>query len=197
MTDSVIGVVGADFVLLASSAENTRSVLVMGSDEDKIVPLDKSKLLGAVGNPGDRVQFCEYIRRNIALFEYRRNLPLSTHAAAHYIRSEMATALRSNPYQVNMILAGFDQKNGPSLHVIDYLASLVKVDYGAQGYAGYFVLGLLDKLYKKNMTLDEGLNVIHSCIKQMQTRFVLKNTQWTIKVITKDGHRVIQEAKAE
>lgn len=37
---------------------------------------------------------------------------LDTEGAANFIRSELAHALRSHPYQVDMILAGYDDKIG-------------------------------------------------------------------------------------
>lgn len=47
------------------------------------------------GEPGDRVQFSEFIRANIKLYELRNNRTLSTSAIANFIRAELATALRS------------------------------------------------------------------------------------------------------
>ena len=37
----------------------------MKDDEDKILALDQHKLLLACGEAGDRVQFCEYIAKNV------------------------------------------------------------------------------------------------------------------------------------
>jgi len=41
-----------------------------------------------------RVQFSEYIQKNILLYQYRNGIPLSTSAAANFTRGELATALR-------------------------------------------------------------------------------------------------------
>lgn len=49
---------------------------------------------------------------------------LSTKAAAHFLRGELAEALRQNPYYVNLLLAGVDS-DGPSLYYIDYLARYI------------------------------------------------------------------------
>lgn len=48
-----------------------------------------------------RVQFTEYIQKNVALYQFRNGIPLTTAAAANFTRGELATALRkvsSKPY---------------------------------------------------------------------------------------------------
>lgn len=40
------------------------------------------------------MQFLEYIKRNLALYRHRTGLDMSVNAAAHYIRGEIAQALR-------------------------------------------------------------------------------------------------------
>ena len=46
------------------------------------------------GEPGDRVQFSEFIMANVRLYALRHDRDLSTHAVANFTRSELATALR-------------------------------------------------------------------------------------------------------
>jgi hypothetical protein len=40
------------------------------------------------------------------LYELSNDVPLSTHAAAHYTRGEIAALIRSNPHSVQSLLAG-------------------------------------------------------------------------------------------
>ena len=68
MSDSILGMAGKDFVLLAADASAGFSIIVMKHDEDKIMKLDDSKLLAACGQNGDRVQFCEFIQVIFSFF---------------------------------------------------------------------------------------------------------------------------------
>jgi 20S proteasome subunit beta 4 len=165
----------------------------MKEREDKILDIDKSKLLAASGDTGDRVQFTEYIKRNIALYELRLGHPMSTHAAANYTRQELSEALRRNPYQVNMLLGGYDADVGPSLYYLDYLGALNKMDFAAQGYASYFLLGLFDKHWKKGMSLEEGKQLMELCFQQLKTRLVLDTSNWHVKYVDKEGIHVLQD----
>lgn len=51
-------------------------------------------MAACAGEPGDRVQFSEYIIANLRLYALRNDIDLSTKAAANFTRSELAKALR-------------------------------------------------------------------------------------------------------
>ena len=60
-----------------------------------VVQLDAiSCMLPLAGEPGDRVQFSEFIKANVRLYNLRNGRKLSTKATANYLRGELATALR-------------------------------------------------------------------------------------------------------
>lgn len=42
------------------------------------------------------------------------------------------------PYQVNILFAGFDEKAGPSLYWMDYLATMHKMNIAGNGYGEKF-----------------------------------------------------------
>lgn len=57
-----------------------------------------------------------------------------------------------------------------SLYYCDYLGMLHKLDFTAQGYASYFVLSIMDRYYRKDMSFDEGMELIRKCIAEVQKR---------------------------
>lgn len=105
---------------------------------------------------------------------------------------QLAKALRRGPYQTNLLLGGYDADAGSSLYFMDYLASLAKVDYGAQGYAANFVLSVLDRDWKPNMTESEGLELIRRCMHELKTRFLLSQPVFLVKVVDSNGIRVVE-----
>jgi len=190
--DSLLAVTGDGFALIASDASAARSILRLKETEDKIMKLDSHKLLAGAGPTGDRVQFSEFVQKNVNLYRFRNDTSLSTHATANFIRGELADALRSAPYQVNLLLAGWDEQDGTSLYWMDYLASMQKMDFAAHGYAGYFAFSVLDRHFKKNMNLEEGLELIKLCIQEVATRFVMNQSTWYIKIVDKHGARLLE-----
>jgi len=191
MSDALVGVVGEDFVMIMADTAASRSVVQFKDDEDKIMLLDKFKLLGTAGAVGDRVQFSEYVQKNIHLYNLRNAMPLSTHAAANFIRLQLAEALRRNPYQVDMLLGGYDEKAGPSLYFMDYMASMHPVSKAAHGYASYFVSSILDRHWKEGLTIDEAKEILRKCAAELTKRFLLKLPKFIVKVVDKDGCRQV------
>jgi 20S proteasome subunit beta 4 len=89
---------------------------------------------------------------------------LSTHAQANYARGELATALRKGPFQVNVLLAGYDENLGGSLYHLDYMGT---------------------------MHYEEALKIVEKCINEIHTRFMMSQPNFMIKNVDKDGVHVI------
>jgi 20S proteasome subunit beta 4 len=142
---------------------------------------------------GDRTNFVEYIQKNITLYELRTGVNLSTHAAAKFTRNQLADALRSNPYQVSLLLGGYDVATGPSLYYMDHLASLHPMKMAAHGYASYFALSIMDRYYKEDMSVAEATELMQKCVKELATRFVLNLNQFSLKLVDKNGIQDLTE----
>jgi len=64
--------------------------------------------------------------RNLQLMEYRTGFEPGVEATAQFLRSEMASSLRSRtPFQVNVLMGGFDTiEQEAKLYWMDYLGAL-------------------------------------------------------------------------
>jgi len=190
--DTLIGLVGDGYTLIAADASAARSIMVFKTNEDKIMQLDSHKLMAAAGTVGDRYNFCEYIQKNIHLHELRTTVKLDTKAAANFTRLQLANALRRGPYQVNLLMGGYDEGKGPSLFFLDYLGAMHQTPTASHGYGSNFVLSTLDRYWRKGLSLEEGVDIIKKCIHELDTRFLLHNPKWVVKVADKDGTRVVE-----
>jgi 20S proteasome subunit beta 4 len=123
--DSVFGICGKDWVIVATDTAVNRSIFTLKHDEDKIMNLNSNKVLAASGEQTDRYQFTNYIQKNLQLQAYRTGVELSVEASAQFMRSELAEALRRGPYQVNSLVGGFEHSTGEAkLYWMDYLGTL-------------------------------------------------------------------------
>ncbi|XP_006825580.1 proteasome subunit beta type-2-like [Saccoglossus kowalevskii] len=186
--ECLIGIQGPDFVLVASDTVSARSVLVFKQDQDKMFKLSDKLVMLCVGESGDTVQFAEYIQKNIQLYKMRNGYELSPSAAANFTRNNLAQYLRSRtPYSVNMLIAGYDDKSGPALYYMDYLASCNQVPYGAHGYGSFFTLSVMDRYYKKGLSRDEAVQLLSLCIDEIKKRFIVSLPTFKVRIIDKDG----------
>lgn len=195
--ESIIALEGDGYILIAADVASARSIVVMKDDMDKIRPLDSHKLFAAAGIPGDVSKFTEHVQRDVRLYNMRSGITMSTAAVANYTRGELARFLRRSPFQCNVLIGGYDAApfgNGPSLYSCDYLGTLTKLKFAAEGYAQYFVLSTLDRYWKKNLSVEEGVEVIKKCVAEVQKRLVINQPRFAIKVVDKNGVRAIDAA---
>ncbi|XP_029179764.2 proteasome subunit beta type-2-like [Acropora millepora] len=186
--ECLIGIQGPDFVLVASDSASGRSIIRMKDDQDKMFKLSSKLLMLVTGEAGDTVQFAEYIEKNIQLYKMRNGYELTPHAAANFTRRNLADSLRSSSaYQVNMLIAGFDDASGPALYFMDWLASLQKVPFGAHGYGSFFSLSIMDRYYKPDLSRAEARELLQKCIDEVQRRFLVRLPDFFVRIVDKDG----------
>lgn len=182
-------------MVLATDQVNARSILMYQQNLDKIAELSSHSAMGVSGPNCDLVNFSEYISKNLALYELSNDgMRLSTHAQANFCRGELAKALRKGPYQVNVILGGYDEKvpTGGSMYVMDYLGSCTKQNYGAQGYASNFCLSIMDRDWTEGLTEGQAVTLVEKCMKELEMRFLINQKNFIIKVIDKEGVRTLK-----
>ncbi|KAL8281386.1 hypothetical protein RQP46_006070 [Phenoliferia psychrophenolica] len=187
------GITGKDYVIFASDSSANRSIVRMKSGEDKQKVIGKHLVMAYSGEPGDTLNFAEYVERNLRLYQIRNHLPLRPSSAASWTRLQLANSLRSRkPYSVNLLLGGFDPTNGkPELFWIDYLGTLGTVPYAAHGYGAYFALSTMDRWHTPDMDLEQGLVVLRKCVDELEKRFIVNLGEFTVRVADKDGVRQI------
>jgi len=192
--DSSFAITGKGYVIVAADMTASRSIVKMQSNEDKIKILGSHLLMAYSGEPGDTVQFAEYVERNIRLAHIRNTYPLPPPSAASWIRRELADSLRSrSPYAVNLLVAGYDlPTHDPKLYWIDYLGTMAIVPFAAHGYGSYFALSLLDKYHDPEASLEEGLATLRRCIDEVAKRLVITPGKFKVKVVDKNGVREVE-----
>ncbi|KAF8962345.1 20S proteasome subunit [Flammula alnicola] len=185
---------GKGYLIMAADTTAARSIVKMKIDEDKIKTLSPHLLMAYSGEPGDTVQFAEYVERNIRLYQIRNLYPLRPAAAASWIRKALADSLRSRkPYSVNLLLGGYDTAtNDPHLYWIDYLGTMTEVPFAAHGYGSYFALSLLDRYHDPSASLEEGLATLKRCLDEVSKRLVVSPEKYKVKIVDKDGVREIE-----
>ncbi|KAL8463622.1 hypothetical protein ACS0TY_034322 [Phlomoides rotata] len=77
----------------------------------------------------------------------------------------------------------------PSLYFIDYIASLHKLYTAAFGYGSYFVLSMMDRHYRRDMTVEEAIELVDTVIMEIWSRLVIAPPNFVIKIVDKDGAR--------
>merc|ERR1712159_164330 len=191
--ETLIGIVTTEATIVLADCAEVRSIIRFQDVKDKVMQLDNFKVMASAQKKGgDSSNFGEYVQKNLKLYELRTGTTLSTHASANFVRGELARYLRQKPYYVDLLIGGYDAPAGPSLYYLDYLASMQQVPYACHGYAGYFCSSTIDRYYTPNLTLEEGMDILRKCVHEIKTRFLMNTPNFTVKVIDKDGVRLVE-----
>ncbi|EEB17681.1 proteasome subunit beta type, putative [Pediculus humanus corporis] len=196
--ECLMGMSCKDFVILAADMTKTQSILVMKNDEEKLFPLTDKMVMAVCGDSGDTSQFSEFISKNIQLYKMRNGYALSPSAASNFTRRNLADYLRSRtPYNVNLLLGGYDDTTDEfELYFCDYLASLVKTPYAVHGFGGHFCLSIMDQLHRKDLTIEEGYEVLSKCIREIHKRVVINLPNFKVQVVTRNGIKNLEPITA-
>ncbi|KAK6344006.1 Proteasome subunit beta type-4 [Orbilia brochopaga] len=192
--DVLLGIRGKDFVLIGTSKAFLHGITVMKATDDKTRALNDHTLLAFSGEAGDTIQFAEFIQANTQLYTMRHSSDLPVAAVAAFVRSELASSLRSrHPYTVNMLIGGYDTKSDtPMLYWLDYLASSTEIPYAAHGYAQYYCMSILDAHYKKGMNVEEVTGLMRDCHEELRRRMPIDFKGLRVKIVDKDGVREVE-----
>jgi|UniRef100_A0A7S4CWQ4 20S proteasome subunit beta 4 len=210
--ETIIGIACKDHVIVAASAQANHSIIQIKDTEDKLHAVDSNKILATAGEAGDRVQFTDYVSRNLVLNATRQGRSNTAASAAHFIRWQLANSIRSrSPYQVFCLLAAYDNPlpelkrlnetkgenkpdgSGAYLWYMDYLGTMQQVPFATHGYGGTFCMAILDRYYKEDMTEDESKALMQKCIDEVKKRIVINNSKFCVKIINKDGIKVLPQ----
>ncbi|KAL0851603.1 hypothetical protein ABMA28_007382 [Loxostege sticticalis] len=188
----LLGIQCNTFTMIAADQMNTQSIIVLKDDEDKLHKISDRLIMGLNGSAGDTLQFSQFVAKNIHLYKMRNGYKLDTAAVVHFTRKNLADALKSgNPCMVNMLVAGYDDKEGGMLYSLDFLAACVKVPFAAHGFAGLFCLSILDRYYKPTLTEPESYEVLKMCVREIHKRLFLNLPNFSVKVVSAQGVKTL------
>jgi 20S proteasome subunit beta 4 len=185
--NTLLGLKGKDFVLLGGDTSFFRGMTVMEGSYKKVVQLDTRTAAAAAGEQGDVEVFLDWLQRDLRLRRLSSE-SLSLAATASVARRSIAESLRTPQRKdVSMLLGGWDSVKGAQLYWLDSLGSLQTVPFGAHGAASAFLLSMLDRSHRADMSLLEAVQLMRGCVKQLSTRFIVAGGGFQMMVIDCSG----------
>lgn len=192
--DIVLGIQLPEGTILATSKAFTRGISILKATDDKTKILNDSNIMAITGESGDTTQFAEHISANVQLKGLRDGYEMRSSEIASFVRHQLASSLRSRrPYQVNVLIAGYEESKGGFLSMIDYIGTRCDLPYAAHGYAAFYTMSLLDHHYKEDLTLEEGLKLIKLCDEELNKRMPMDYKGLRLHIVDKNGIRELPE----
>ena len=179
-----------DGIVLAADKRATSGYLISHKKFDKIISITDNIAVTVAGTVSDVQLMAKYIRAELKLKEIRTDRENSVKEAANLLSMMVYGNIRKLsliPGISHFLLGG---KDDAGFHIYDLApdGSIIDVDdYTTSGSGSVMVYGVLETLYKKNMSVDEGVELAVKSINAAIQRDIASGNGINIVTITKEG----------
>jgi len=179
-----------DGIVLAADKRATSGYLISYKKFDKIINITDNIAVTVAGTVSDVQLLAKYIKAELKLKQIRTDRESSVKEAANLLAMLVYNNIRKLsmiPGISHFIVGGKDESG---FHVYDLSpdGSIVEVDdYISSGSGSVMVFGVLETLYKKNMSIDEGIKLAAKSVNAAVQRDIASGNGIDIVTITKDG----------
>ncbi|MBI4116800.1 hypothetical protein HY449_03595 [Candidatus Pacearchaeota archaeon] len=199
---SLVGIICKDGVVMASDRQVTggRS-LVMDKSFQKTNPVNDYLVVSWAGQVSGAQRLSKLIAAELKIKELKSRSRPTVKKAANLVASIAYSGIRQPsmvPDIVDTFIGGFNEDGSCELYEISADGALIPVkDYVANGSGMTYILGLLERQYKKSMSVDDGVKLAVEAIKSSTQRDVFSGHGIDVFTITKDGIKKVVEQTIE
>ncbi len=189
---SIVGIVCKDGVVMAADRQVTAGNIVMNKREQKVFPINNYLIVAGCGLAGDIQRVPKILTAELKLKALRSKTRPSVKQAASLLANMSYSGIRQPsmiPQQAGFLIGGFNEDGTAELYTIEPAGGVIKVeDYDANFGSGMpYMLGLLERQYKKGMSVEDGIKLVMEAIKASTQRDTASGFGIDVYSITKDG----------
>ncbi|MEX0920239.1 MAG: proteasome subunit beta [Candidatus Pacearchaeota archaeon] len=200
---TILGIVCKDGVVMAADRQSTLGgSIVVNKRSQKVRQINDYVVISGTGSVSDIQRTEKILPAELKLKELRSK----SRPAIKQVASLLASYLYSNIRQPSMVpamagflVSGFDEDGSSHLYSAFPDGSIIEVeDYEANLGSGMpYVLGLLERQYKKDISIKEGVELAKEALKSSTQRDTGSGYGIDVYTITKDGIKKVVEQTIE
>jgi proteasome beta subunit len=199
---TILGIVCKDGVVMAADRQVTAGNVVMSKNKEKVVQINNYLILSACGLAAASDRIKKLLPAELKLKELHSKSRPTVKQAANLLASIIYSTIRQPsmlPDEMGALIAGFNEDGTSELYTIDPAGSISKIDdYDANFGSGMpYVLGLLERQYKKGLTVKEGVELAKEALKSSTQRDLGSGYGIDVFTITKEGIKKVVEQTIE
>lgn len=188
---TILGIVCKDGVVMAADRQSTAGTIVMSKNAEKVFPVNDYLVISGTGMVSDLRRVPKFLSAELKLKELKSRSRPTVKEASNLLAQMNYSGIRQPsmiPQQAGFLLAGFNESGETELYSIEPAGSSMKVeDYDANFGSGMpYVLGLLERQYKPDLTIKQGIELAKESLKSSTQRDVGSGYGLDIYTITKD-----------
>jgi len=197
---TTIGLVCKDGLVLASDKRATSGYLISYKKFDKIMTITDNIAVTVAGTVSDVQLLTKYLKAELRLKDIRTGRETTVKEAA----SLLANFVYNNIRKLSLIpgishfIVGGKDSSGFHLYDLSPDGSIVEIDdYISSGSGSVMVFGVLETLYKKGLSVDEGVKLAAKGVNAAVQRDIASGNGIDIVTITKDGIKKVFSKELE
>jgi len=199
---TILGIVCKDGVVMAADRQVTAGNLVVNKNTKKVMPINDYLVASWTGVVSDAQRLGKVIAAELKLKQLRSKSRPSVKQAANLTAAITYSQIRQYSTIISMVgslIAGFNEDGSTELYTVEPAGSVIKVeDYDANFGSGMpYVLGLLERQYKKNMNVDDGVKLAVEALKSSTQRDLGSGYGIDVYIITKEGIKKVVSQEIE
>ena len=187
---ATLGLVCKDGIVLAADKRATSGYLIAYKKFDKIITISDNIAVTVAGTVSDVQLLAKYIKAELKLKQIRTNKENTVKEAANLLSVMVYNNIRKFsviPGISHFVLGGKDD-SGFHLYDLSPDGSITEMDdYVSSGSGSVIAYGVLETLYGKNMSVEEGVKLAAKSINAAVQRDIASGNGIDVVTITKDG----------
>lgn len=200
---SLVGIVCKDGVVMAGDRKTTvGGQIVMSKDTQKVTAITDYLVISGTGTSSDIELAKKLIKAQLKLKELRDKKRPTVKEAANMIAMTSYKNIRQPsmiPFMAGLMVGGLDENGKAEIYSVEPAGSVMKIkDFDANFSSGMpYILGFLERQYRKNLSIKEGVILAIESIKSSSERDTASGCGIDVFTITKDGINHISKQKVE
>lgn len=188
---TILGMVCKDGVVIASERRATMGTLIAHKETKKLYKIDQHLALATAGLVGDLQVLARYLSAEVNLYRLKRGTDMPIKSAAT-LMSNILNSRKFYPYYVQLVLGGWDATGG---HVfsLDAAGGAIPDKYTAGGSGSPYVFGVLEDLYKDDLSSDEGVDFAIRAINAAMSRDSASGNGVDVAIINEKEFKILSD----
>jgi proteasome beta subunit len=185
-----------DGVVLAADTRASAGFFIADRHVMKIQKVDRHLGMTIAGGVADAQNLVDVMRYNANIYRISNREIMPVNSAAR-LCSNVLFNQRYFPYYVQIILAGYDNKEGGQIYNIDLFGSLTSEKYISTGSGSPVAYGYLESEYKEGSSVNEAYKIAIQAVAAAIRRNAGTGDNINAVIIDKDGYRELSKEVKE